>query len=250
MKLALGIEYDGSLYFGWERQKNFPSIRSCLEYAISIVANESITTYCAGRTDAGVHSIGQVVHFETYAKRSSTSWIAGINRYLPKDISVKWVVNISEDFHARFSAKAREYRYIVYNNPLRPSILYYKVTHHIDKLDVINMLKASKFLLGFHNFKSFQSSQCRSYNAFREIYSIKINRFGNYIIFDIKANSFLHHMVRNIIGSLLCIGSGKKPYYWMKELLNIKNRNKAGATANANGLYLLKVYYPKSFKLP
>ncbi|CUX96034.1 tRNA pseudouridine synthase A [Candidatus Gullanella endobia] len=250
MKLVLGIEYDGSSYYGWQRQQKVISIQACLELALSIVADETITVYCAGRTDAGVHATGQVIHFNTRSRRPHTAWTLGVNTNLPDDISVRWVATLSDNFHARFSATARRYRYIIYNHHLRPAVLRRGLTQYYYPLDVASMARASKCLLGENDFTSFRAVQCQSHSSWRNVHHLQITRQGHYVIIDIKANAFVHHMVRNIVGSLLEVGCGNKPENWIADLLTCRDRKQAGSTARAGGLYLVGVDYPPCFHLP
>ncbi|PLK59202.1 tRNA pseudouridine(38-40) synthase TruA [Candidatus Palibaumannia cicadellinicola] len=250
IKLALGIAYDGSHYSGWQRQPNVPSVQACLEQALSLVANEPISVYCAGRTDTGVHATGQVIHFETCAHRTNTAWTLGVNAHLPTSIAVRWVMPVKTDFHARFSATARRYRYIIYNHRLRPVILGNGLTHYYQPLDTSKMERAGQCLLGEHDFTSFRALQCKSRTPWRNLHQLIVKRKGPYILVDITANAFLYHMVRNIVGSLLEVGCGKKPESWIADLLFVKNRSLAGVTARAKGLYLISVDYPSRFGLP
>lgn len=250
MKIALGIEYDGSHYFGWQRQQNVDSVQQKLEEALSIVANSPCEVFCAGRTDAGVHGTGQVVHFETEANRPLASWCFGTNVHLPKDIAVKWAVNVSDDFHARFSATARRYRYIIYNNKLRSAILPQGVSHYHYPLDEQKMHQAGQFLLGENDFTSFRAAQCQSHTPWRNVHHLNVSRQKDYIIVDIQANAFVHHMVRNIVGSLIEVGQGRQPVEWIKWLLVQKDRKLAAPTAKAEGLYLVEVLYPEQFGIP
>lgn len=249
-KIALGIEYDGSHYYGWQRQQEVPSVQAALEIALSKIANEDITVFCAGRTDAGVHATGQVIHFETVIKRDFKAWTMGVNAHLPHDIAVNWVQEVDDSFHARFSAKARTYRYLIYNHPLRPAILHAGLTHIHFTLDADKMALAAQYLLGEHDFSSFRAAQCQSHSPFRYVFHINVVRQGHYVIVEIKANAFVHHMVRNIVGSLIEIGLGNQPIEWMKILLEMKDRKQAAATAKANGLYLIAVDYDKSYDFP
>ncbi|AHG18784.1 tRNA pseudouridine synthase A [Chania multitudinisentens RB-25] len=249
-KIALGIEYDGSRYYGWQRQQEVASVQACLEKALSKVADAPITVFCAGRTDAGVHATGQVVHFETAARRQEAAWTMGVNSHLPPDIAVRWVTEVKHDFHARFSATARRYRYIIFNHRYRPAILQQGVTHFYHSLDAERMHRAAQALLGENDFTSFRAVQCQSRTPWRNVKQIKVTRYGEYIVVDIKANAFVHHMVRNIVGSLMEIGCGNQHENWMAELLALKDRNQAAATARAEGLYLVAVDYPEQFALP
>lgn len=250
MKIALGIEYDGSHYFGWQRQDEVASVQQKLEEALSVVANEPIEVFCAGRTDAGVHATGQVVHFETCANRPLQAWCFGVNANLPDDIAVKWAVEVTEDFHARFSATARRYRYIIFNNKLRSAILPKGVSHYHVDLDEQKMHQAGQFLLGENDFSAFRAAKCQSHSPWRKVHHLNVSRQGKYIIVDIQANAFVHHMVRNIVGSLIEVGQGKQPMAWIKWLLEQKDRTLAAPTAKAEGLYLVDVHYPARFGIP
>ncbi len=249
-RIALGIEYDGSAYFGWQRQPDAPSVQACLEKALSRVADAPISVFCAGRTDTGVSATGQVVHFETPVLRKEAAWTMGVNTHLPKNISVRWMSEVEDDFHARFSATARRYRYIIYNHRFRSAILHTGITHVHLPLDVERMQRAGQALLGENDFTSFRASQCQSRTPWRYMMHLNVSRHGNYVVVDVKANAFVHHMVRNIVGSLIEVGSGAQPENWMAELLAAKDRNLAAATAKAEGLYLVSVDYPEKFGLP
>lgn len=251
MRLALGIEYNGAPYHGWQRQQTVVSVQQYVDEALSTIANEPVKAVCAGRTDAGVHATCQVVHFDTTSQRPDRAWTIGMNRFLPDSIAIKWVKKMDEEFHARFSATARRYRYIIYNHRLRNSILAKGVTHiHSGELDHELMHQAAQHLIGRHDFSAFRAVNCQANTPVRNMTDINVSRFGDYIMIDVKANAFLHHMVRNITGSLLTIGKKEKPTTWMKTLLEGKDRTKASATAKPNGLYLVHVTYPDHFDLP
>lgn len=250
MRIALGIEYDGSKLFGWQRQKDVPSVQEHLEKALSIVANHPVEVQCAGRTDAGVHGTGQVVHFDTTAARKLVAWTMGVNANLPKNIAVRWAHEVSEEFHARFTATARRYRYIIFNNAFRPGILNAGVSHYHPPLDEEKMHQAGQYLLGENDFTSFRAIHCQSHSPWRNVMHLNVSRMGQYVIVDIKANAFVHHMVRNIVGSLIKVGAGDEKPEWIEWLLAQKDRRLAGATAKAEGLYLVDVDYPASFNLP
>lgn len=250
LKLALGVEYDGSRYNGWQRQNEVRSVQEKLEKALSTVANHQVNVFCAGRTDAGVHGTGQVVHFDTTSSRADSAWTLGVNANLPDDIAVRWVKAVPGTFHARFSATARRYRYVIYNQRLRPAILGKGITHFYHPLDVEKMQRAGQCLLGENDFTSFRAVQCQSRTPWRNVMHLKVLRQGPYVIVDIKANAFVHHMVRNIVGSLMEIGCGNQPESWLAELLAAKDRTLAAATAKAEGLYLVAVDYPPHFALP
>jgi tRNA pseudouridine38-40 synthase len=250
MRIALGIEYDGTGFFGWQRQREVNSVQGELEKALSQVANETIEIFCAGRTDAGVHATGQVIHFETTAVRDMRGWIMGANSNLPTGIAVRWAQPVSDDFHARFSATARRYRYVIYNRKYRPAILGQGLSHYHQELDVSLMQQAAPLLLGENDFSSFRAIQCQSKTPFRNLMHLHIERYQDFIVIDIKANAFLHHMVRNITGCLLEIGMKKRSPAWIAELLAAKDRTLAAATAKAEGLYLVAVEYPSQFEIP
>ena len=250
MRIALGIEYFGADYYGWQRQREVNSVQQELETALSRVANHPVEIQCAGRTDAGVNATGQVIHFDTTANRQMSAWTLGINTQLPDDIAVRWAHVVDDNFHARFSATARRYRYIIYNEPLRPGILAKGVSHYYHPLNADQMNEAGQLLLGERDFTSFRAAQCQSNTPFRNIMSLSVHRAGSYVILDIQANAFLHHMVRNIMGSLLLVGTGEKPMEWIGEILDAKDRTVSGATAKAEGLYLVDVTYPLHYGLP
>ncbi|WP_214000225.1 tRNA pseudouridine(38-40) synthase TruA [Arsukibacterium sp.] len=250
MRVALGIEYDGTGFFGWQRQREVNSVQQELETALTKVANSPVEVFCAGRTDAGVHATGQVVHFDTDASRDCKAWIMGTNSQLPDQIAVRWAKPVADDFHARFSATARRYRYIIYNQKFRPAILRSGLSHYHQQLDISLMQQAAPVLIGEHDFSAFRAIQCQSKTPFRNIHHLQLSRVGDYLVLDIKANAFLHHMVRNITGSLLEIGMGRKPVSWLGELLQSRNRNLAAATAKPGGLYLVDVDYPEHYEIP
>ncbi|MGF1870070.1 tRNA pseudouridine(38-40) synthase TruA [Photobacterium indicum] len=250
MRIALGIEYDGAKYCGWQRQVDVDSVQERLEKALSHIANKPIAVFCAGRTDTGVHGTGQVVHFDVDVDRQMVAWTIGVNAHLPRDISVRWATQVSDDFHARFSATARRYRYIIYNNALRPAIFGVGVSHYHGHLDEKKMHEAAQYLVGEHDFTSVRASQCQSRSPWRAMKHVNVSRQGDFVIIDIKANAFVHHMVRNIAGSLIRVGRGQETPEWMKWVLEQKDRRVAGETAKAAGLYLVAVDYPEEFGLP
>jgi len=250
MRLALGVEYDGAQYFGWQRQKEVNTVQEELEKALSKIANHPVSVFCAGRTDAGVHGTGQVVHFETDSIRTDRGWTMGVNTHLPDSIAVTWVKEVPDDFHARFSATARRYRYIITNSSLRPAILNAGLSHYHNELDVEKMHLAAQALLGENDFSSFRAAQCQSNSPNRCIHFLNVTRFNQFVVIDIKANAFVHHMVRNIAGSLIAVGQGDKPVEWIAEVLALKDRTQAAETAKPNGLYLIQVDYPEQYNLP
>lgn len=250
MRIALGIEYNGHGFYGWQAQQELPSIQAALETAISKVANEKIHLFCAGRTDANVHATGQVVHFDTHAKRHVDAWIWGSNSHLPPSIVVRWARAVDYRFHARFTATARRYRYIIYNHPIRPALLCNRVTWHYFPLDIERMKMAGNYLYGEQDFSSFRSSQCNSKTPMRNVTEFSVSRKGDFVILEIEANAFLHHMVRNIAGSLMKIGMGHREPEWLQEVLLAKSRKAAAETAAAEGLYLVRVTYPEPYIFP
>ena len=249
-RIALGIEYDGAAVYGWQRQREVPSVQEHLEKALSTVANTPIEVQCAGRTDAGVHATGQVVHFDCEAVRPLKAWTMGVNANLPSSVAVKWCVHVSDDFNARFSATGRRYRYVIYNHKMRPAILEQGITHIHRPLNEQLMHEAAQALLGEQDFSAFRAALCQSKTPFRNVTNVTVSRHGAFVVVDISANAFLHHMVRNIVGSLVEIGSGHQPVDWIATLLAGRDRTLSAATAKPNGLYLVKVDYPDAFGLP
>ena len=250
-RVALCLSYNGSQYYGWQSQKNsLPTVQSCVEKAVSLVANEKIEVVCAGRTDKSVHSSYQVIHFQTSAKRDVRAWVFGCNTNLPKDISVSWAGEVDEAFHARFSATSRRYNYVIYNHPIRPANFSTEITWCHHRLNVNEMHEAAQCLVGEHDFTSFRAVGCQAKSPFRRLEYVNVSRYGNVILLDIKGNAFLHHMVRNIAGVLMTIGAGKQKVNWCSEVLAAKDRTKASVTAAPYGLFLTQVDYPDKFKIP
>lgn len=249
-RMALGIEYDGANYYGWQRQAHKPSVQAHLEKALSKIAAHPIATFCAGRTDAGVHASGQVIHFETTAVRPVHAWIRGANAYLPPDIRVLWLRQVPEEFDARKSALARRYCYIIANQPVSPGILHRGVTWILPPLEVAAMQAAAQFLRGQHDFSSFRAAGCQAKTPVRTIQAFQIRQSGKYIVLDVIANAFLHHMVRNMAGSLILVGQHKQPVDWIQTVLQARDRRLAGSTAPPNGLYLTQVFYPDNYQIP
>jgi tRNA pseudouridine38-40 synthase len=243
-RFAAGIEYDGTAYCGWQSQPHAPSIQAELNRALSMVAAEAIECVGAGRTDSGVHSIGQVAHFETPVVRSARSWLLGANTNLPEDISVLWVRPVSADFHARFSAVSRSYRYMILNRQVRSALQRERVWWVYHPLDHEQMHTAAQQLLGKHDFSAFRASACQSNTPVRVMEHINVTRAGDYLQIDCKANAFLHHMLRNIVGSLVRVGQGEETVEWLGEVLRGRDRTRSGITAPAAGLTLTSVGYP------
>lgn len=250
MKIALGVEYDGSAYCGWQFQRHSPSVQAVLEAALSRVADHPVSVWCAGRTDAGVHATGQVVHFESGAARSSRAWILGTNANLPPAVAVRWAQEVPTHFNARFSATARTYCYLLANQSSRPALWHGRMSWEFRALDVPAMARAAEALLGEHDFSSFRAAGCQARNPVRTLRRLGISRSGSCVAFTLEANAFLHHMVRNIVGALLEVGRGERPEAWIAELLAARDRRLAGMTASPDGLYLVGVKYPAEFGLP
>jgi tRNA pseudouridine38-40 synthase len=251
-RVALGIEYDGSAFNGWQTQLNphLRTVQETLEQALSKIADQPVTVQCAGRTDAGVHATGQVVHFDTSATRPVKAWVLGSNTLLPPQVVVRWAQPVAADFHARFSATARRYRYLIANTPNRPAMFHQCVTHHARPLDAAAMHAAGQLLLGERNFTSYRAASCQSRTAMRNVTELSVQRCGDYLVIEIEANAFLLHMVRNIVGTLLEIGEHRKPVSWAGELLALQDRTKAAPTASPAGLCLLTVRYPPHWQIP
>jgi tRNA pseudouridine38-40 synthase len=246
-RIVLGIEYDGSLFSGWQWQPNRRSIQSELEKALSKVANHPVTVICAGRTDAGVHAMEQVAHFDVNVERALQAWLLGGNSHLPDEIRILWVKQAVGDFHARYSAIARLYRYIILNRPVKSALQSVQVTWCYPSLDAELMNRAAQHLVGDHDFTSFRAQGCQSKSPVRILYFVDVYRDGDKVIIQVCANAFLHHMVRNIAGVLIDIGAGKQAEDWTLKLLEVKNRELGGATAPPYGLYLEAVYYPDCY---
>lgn len=250
-RLALGVEYDGTNYSGWQHQLGrAKSIQHEIEKALKAITNSDITVHAAGRTDAGVHASCQVIHFDIELERAEYEWISGINANLNRDIRVLWCKSVPISFDARRSALARRYIYLCYNSPTRPSLLNNNVGWYFKKLDEKLMNQAAQKWVGEHDFTSFRGAGCQSKSPKRNIMDIYIKRRGDLIIFDIIANAFLYHMVRNMVGSLVDIGARRVDLDWAEKILDMRDRRKAGPTAAASGLYLQQIIYPEEYSLP
>jgi tRNA pseudouridine38-40 synthase len=250
-RVALGVEYKGSRYRGWQRQlPGVPSVQEELERALSRVAAQPVNLMCAGRTDAGVHASGQVVHFDTPVERPLIAWVMGANANLPGDISVTWAKVMPAHFHARFKACARRYRYVIYNDQIRPAHMAEEVTWNHRPLDVQRMREAARALVGTHDFTSFRALKCQAKSPIKTVHHFQVIEQGRMIVLDVRANAFLHHMVRNFAGMLMTIGAGERPVEWVAEALEARDRRLGGVTAHPYGLYLVQVEYPEEFVLP
>lgn len=251
MRLALGVEYDGTLFMGWQRQAHpGRTVQACVEEAIARVADHPVEVTCAGRTDAGVHATGQVVHFDTAAIRSLRGWLLGLNSNLPADVAVRWVQPVSEDFHARFRALARQYRYTILNRLTRPAVGRLQCTWFYHALDAERMRQAAQLLIGEHDFSAFRAAECQAHSPVRRLHRLDVRRDAECIVIEAVANGFLHHMVRNIAGVLLAIGQGARPVEWAREVLAGRERARAGVTAPPEGLCFVAVCYPPVFGIP
>lgn len=246
----MAVEYDGGGYSGWQLQLHARSVQGCLESAVAAVAAHPVRVHCAGRTDSGVHGLGQVIHFDTSANRSQRSWVLGTNANLPEDISVRWALPVDSAFHARFSATGRHYRYLILCRPTRPALWRSRAAWTHRQLDVAPMRAAARALVGRHDFSSFRAQACQAKSPVRTIRYLEVERRGQWIELRVGADGFLHHMVRNLAGVLMAIGRGDAPVAWTGELLALRNRSLGGVTAPPQGLYLLRVDYPPHFGLP
>ncbi|MBL0039069.1 MAG: tRNA pseudouridine(38-40) synthase TruA [Nitrosomonadales bacterium] len=250
MRFALGVEYDGSQYFGWQSQAGGHTVQDALQAALSGIANELITIVAAGRTDTGVHAQEQVVHFNTNVARPLTAWVRGVNALLPNSIAVLWAHTVSEEFHARFSAQARSYRYLLINRSVRNAMQHGKAGWFHTPLNVEKMCEAAQYLLGEHDFSALRAAECQAKSPIKNLAQLDIQKQGDTIIFDLSANAFLHHMVRNIVGCLVYIGKGKHPPQWMREVLEGRERSLAAPTFAPDGLYLRRITYDAKWELP
>jgi tRNA pseudouridine38-40 synthase len=250
MRLALGIEYDGTDFFGWQRLSHGRTVQQTLEEALSRVAHTPVQVVCAGRTDSGVHALQQVVHFDTDAVRSDYGWMMGCNSLLPSEAAVRWVMPVTDRFHARYGATSRRYRYRLINRAARPGLLSRFVTWERRPLDAAKMHEAAQALVGEHDFSAFRAMACQAHHARRHMLALSVQRCGEELTIDVEANAFLHHMVRNIVGSLLVIGRGEQPVEWLRVLLAGRDRSVAGATAPAQGLCFIGPSYAAEHGLP
>jgi len=250
MRIAMGIEYDGTDFFGWQRLRDGPSVQARLEQALSRVADHPVDVSCAGRTDAGVHGRCQVVHFDTPAQRDMRGWVLGSCSNLPDSVAVLWALPVADDFHARYAARSRRYRYRILNRPVRAALEARYVTWERLPLDAARMHQAAQALLGLHDFSAFRALSCQAKHPHRTVLSVDVRRDGEYVTLEIEANGFLHHMVRNIVGSLLLVGRGERPVEWMAELLAGRDRQVAGPTGPASGLTFIGPRYDAHWGLP
>lgn len=249
-RYALGLEYDGRGFSGWQSQAGGGTVQDAVESAVSQVAAQATRVVCAGRTDAGVHAVCQVVHFDTAAERPLSAWVRGVNARLPGTVAVRWAVAVSDEFHARFSARGRCYRYLLLNRPQRPGLLDGRVGWHHRPLDASAMQAAAGHLLGCHDFSAFRSAECQARTPVKTLLRAEVARHGDLLVLEFAADAFLHHMIRNIVGALVAVGQGGHPPHWMGELLARRDRRHAPPTFSPHGLYFLGVDYDSRFGIP
>lgn len=250
MRIAIGISYDGSLYEGWQSQPSGRTVQDHLERALAQIAGVPVRIAGAGRTDTGVHAVAQVAHFDTDAVRPESAWVRGVNAHLPDEIAVQWALPVEDDFHARFSAFERSYRYVLYNHPVRHGVASHHAGWFHRPLDVGAMCTAAAALVGEHDFSAFRSSECQARSPVRQLHRAEVMRRGPFVLFDFTANAFLHHMVRNLVGCLVYVGKGAHRPEWLGEVLAGRDRRLAAPTMAAAGLYLTGVRYPANWQLP
>jgi tRNA pseudouridine38-40 synthase len=250
MRIALGLEYDGAGFQGWQSQPGGNTVQDVLELALARIAGAPARVNCAGRTDAGVHGLAQVVHFDTGAERQMTAWVRGANAHLPPGVAVQWAVPVTDEFHARFAARSRAYRYVLLNRSVRPALLSGKVGWCHRPLDLVAMQAAAACLTGEHDFSAFRAAGCQAKSPVKTIHSFEIARVGDLILFDCRANAFLHHMVRNLVGALVYVGMGRTTVDWVEHLLAARDRRLAAPTFAPDGLYLAGVEYAPEWGLP
>ncbi len=250
MRIALGLEYDGRPFTGWQTQPGGTGVQDALEHALAQFAGAPLPTICAGRTDTGVHAIAQVVHVDTDLQRPLQAWVRGVNRFLPETAAVRWSRVMPDDFHARFSARWRQYDYWLFNDPVRPALLAGRVGWVFRPLDVAAMQAAAQALVGTHDFSSFRAAQCQAASPVRDVQLLTVEQRGQLVRVRIRANAFLHHMVRNIVGALAYVGVGRRPPGWIAEVLAARSRAAAAPTFAAAGLVLSLVQYDPALELP
>ena len=250
MRVALGVEYDGSAFHGWQTQPGGGTVQDALEAAMRKIAGVPIAVVCAGRTDAGVHATAQVVHFDAPVERPLTAWVRGVNTFLPDAVAVRWAHPVPDDFHARFSAYGRGYRYLLINRPQRPGVWHGRAGWYHHPLDVATMQRAAALLIGEHDFSAFRAADCQARSAVKTMRQASVRRCGEIVVFEFEASAFLQHMVRNLVGSLVYVGQGKHRPEWIGELLAARERRLAAPTFAAAGLYLVDVKYEPHWQLP
>ncbi|GHB29644.1 tRNA pseudouridine(38-40) synthase TruA [Salinicola rhizosphaerae] len=249
-RLALGVEYDGTRYCGWQRLRHAESVQGALEAALSKIAATPVRVLCSGRTDSGVHATRQIVHFDAPVARTQKAWVFGTNAQLPRDIAIRWLVEVESDFHSRFSALARRYRYVIVNQPTRPVLERHNVTWCREPLDADRMHRAAQVLVGEHDFSSYRAAGCQSSTPIRHLHFIEVQRHGALVVIDVQANAFLHHMIRNLAGVLVAVGRGDEDEGYPARLLALRDRTLGNVTAPACGLHFVDVRYDERFALP
>lgn len=250
MRVALGLEYCGTGFHGWQSQPQGNTVQDALEFALTQIAGERTSVLCAGRTDAGVHASQQVVHFDTLVERPLTAWVRGVNSHLPASVAVRWALPVDDEFHARFSARGRRYRYLLLNRPQRPGLWQGRLGWFHLPLDLEAMQDAAARLLGVHDFSAFRAANCQAKSPIKTMTRAEVRRFGNLLVFDFEATAFLHHMVRNLVGSLVYVGKGNQPAAWIDELLQAQDRTAAAPTFSPDGLYFRGPIYEPQWGLP
>lgn len=250
MRIAIGLEYDGRGFCGWQSQPSGCGIQDHLEKAVTEIAGEKLAVTAAGRTDTGVHASFQVAHFDAGAARPITAWVRGVNTHLPDGVAVLWAREVADDFHARFAVEERGYRYVLLNHPVRPGLMAGKLGWHHRPLEAEAMQAAAERLLGRHDFSAFRAAECQARSPEKDLRQASIKRQGDFLLCEFRADGFLHHMVRNIMGCLVHVGAGQAGPEWMDELLAHKDRTRAAPTFMADGLYLSHIRYPSRFELP
>lgn len=250
MRIALGLQYDGAAHSGWQTQPGGIGVQDVVERALAEIAGGPVQTICAGRTDAGVHAVDQVIHFDTTTDRPLTAWVRGVNRFLPASVAARWSRVVPDRFHARFGALTRSYVYLIVNDPIRSPLAHGRAGWVFRPLDADAMAAAAAFLVGRHDFSSFRSAECQAASPLRDLSELRVARRGNWIGVRARANAFLHHMVRNLVGTLVDVGLGRHPPAWAGEVLAARTRAAAAPTFAAAGLYLARVEYDRTFDLP
>lgn len=249
-RIAVGIEYRGTAFAGWQLQEKLRTVQGCIEKAVAEVADERVDVIAAGRTDAGVHAREQVAHFDTRALRTIRAWVLGVNTHLPEDVSVAWALPVADHFHARYSAEERTYRYYILNRWMRSALGGKAAASVFKPLEVTRMAAAARHLIGEHDFSAFRAAECQSHSPIRRLTQLDVARRGDWVVIEATANAFLHHMMRNIAGLLIAAGKGDREPHWAAEVLASRDRKQGAATAPAEGLYLWQVRYPAAFGLP
>jgi tRNA pseudouridine38-40 synthase len=250
MRIALGVEYDGASFSGWQTQPDGRGIQDFVERALAQIAGAPVATICAGRTDAGVHALDQVIHLDVGVDRPLTAWVRGVNRFLPPTVAVRWAQPVNDEFHARYSARRRRYDYWLVNTPVRSPLAHARAGWVFRPLSEDAMRQAAQHLIGRHDFSSFRSAECQAATPVREVHELTVQRSAHFVCVSITANAFLHHMVRNIIGALVYVGVGRQPAAWVRDVLHARDRGAGAPTFSAAGLYLARVEYDAAFALP